>query len=84
MDLDFGFCYYVASSIIYPFQVKAIAENVDKAVRELPDANLVGFLFSYFFLLLDLLMSFLVTAFIDFPFLDCYGLVIFCACKYMV
>lgn len=47
MDLDFALCYYDASLTIHLFQVKAIAENVDKAVRELPDANLVGCLVTF-------------------------------------
>lgn len=29
--------------IYLPYQVKATAENVDEAVRELPDANLVRY-----------------------------------------
>ena len=31
------------------FQVKATAENVDEAVRELPDANLVRYSFFFCF-----------------------------------
>jgi hypothetical protein len=46
-----GFLFLFQYSFLF-YQVKATAENVDDAVRELPDANLVRYFFGFMFRLM--------------------------------
>lgn len=48
----FLFFLYIFPCLFLFYQVKATAENVDEAVRELPDANLVRYFFCFIFRLI--------------------------------
>jgi hypothetical protein len=48
----FPFFFNIFQCLFLFYQVKATAENVDEAVRELPDANLVRYFFCFMFRLI--------------------------------